>query len=50
MIRGYKPGDSVLMLMAGDCETCEGSGVRTIEMSFLPDVYVRMRNLSRKTF
>src|SRR5690606_12546959 len=34
MIRGYKPGRFSFNVKGGRCETCEGSGVRTIEMSF----------------
>lgn len=40
MIRGYKSGRFSFNVKGGRCETCEGSGVRTIEMNFLPDVYV----------
>ncbi|MEM6262553.1 MAG: excinuclease ABC subunit UvrA [Bacteroidota bacterium] len=39
-IRGYKPGQFSFNVKGGRCETCQGSGLRTIEMNFLPDVYV----------
>jgi excinuclease ABC subunit A len=39
-IRGYKPGRFSFNVKGGRCETCQGSGQRTIEMNFLPDVYV----------
>lgn len=39
-IRGYKPGRFSFNVKGGRCETCGGSGKRTIEMNFLPDVYV----------
>src|SRR5690606_2102619 len=39
-IRGYKPGRFSFNVKGGRCETCEGSGLRTIEMGFLPDIYV----------
>ncbi|MDR1098689.1 MAG: excinuclease ABC subunit UvrA [Tannerella sp.] len=39
-IRGYKPGRFSFNLAGGRCETCKGNGYRTIEMNFLPDVYV----------
>ncbi|MEZ4988039.1 MAG: excinuclease ABC subunit UvrA [Saprospiraceae bacterium] len=39
-IRGYKPGRFSFNVKGGRCETCEGSGMRRIEMNFLPDVYV----------
>jgi excinuclease ABC subunit A len=39
-IRGYKPGRFSFNVKGGRCETCQGAGVRTIEMNFLPDVYV----------
>ena len=45
MIRGYKPGRFSFNVKGGRCETCEGSGVRTIEMSFLPDVYVECETI-----
>ncbi len=39
-IRGYKAGRFSFNVKGGRCETCEGSGMRTIEMNFLPNVYV----------
>ncbi len=39
-IRGYGPGRFSFNVKGGRCETCEGAGIRTIEMNFLPDVHV----------
>ena len=39
-IRGYKPGRFSFNVKGGRCETCQGAGMKTIEMNFLPDVYV----------
>lgn len=39
-IRGYKPGRFSFNVRGGRCETCKGNGNKTIEMNFLPDVYV----------
>jgi excinuclease ABC subunit A len=38
--RGYKPGRFSFNVKGGRCETCEGDGLKRIEMNFLPDVYV----------
>ncbi|MDO4790675.1 MAG: excinuclease ABC subunit UvrA, partial [Porphyromonas sp.] len=39
-MRGYKPGRFSFNIKGGRCETCKGNGYKTIEMNFLPDVYV----------
>jgi len=38
--RGYKPGRFSFNVKGGRCEVCEGDGVITYEMHFLPDVYI----------
>jgi len=50
MIRGYKPGRFSFNVKGGRCETCQGSGVKTIEMGFLPDVYVECDSCYGKRF
>ncbi len=39
-IRGYKTGRFSFNVVGGRCETCEGGGMKTIEMDFLPDVHI----------
>lgn len=39
-IRGYKPGQFSFNVKGGRCETCQGAGMKIIEMNFLPDVQV----------
>jgi excinuclease ABC subunit A len=40
-VRGYQPGRFSFNVKGGRCEECQGAGLKTIEMNFLPDVYVR---------
>lgn len=49
-IRGYKPGRFSFNVKGGRCETCQGGGVRTIEMNFLPDVYVECEDCLGKRY
>lgn len=49
-IRGYKLGRFSFNVKGGRCDSCEGSGVRTIEMGFLPDVYVECEVCQGKRF
>jgi excinuclease ABC subunit A len=50
MIRGYKPGRFSFNVKGGRCATCEGAGLRVIEMNFLPDVYVECETCQGKRF
>ncbi len=49
-VRGYKPGRYSFNVKGGRCETCEGGGLRVIEMNFLPDVYVHCETCQGKRF
>ncbi|MDC9723244.1 MAG: excinuclease ABC subunit UvrA [Urechidicola sp.] len=49
-IRGYKPGRFSFNVKGGRCETCQGGGVRVIEMNFLPDVEVECETCLGKRF
>ena len=50
MIRGYKPGRFSFNVKGGRCETCQGGGLKLIEMNFLPDVYVECETCQGKRF
>ncbi len=49
-IRGYKPGRFSFNVKGGRCETCQGAGMKTIEMNFLPDVYVECETCQGKRY
>ncbi len=49
-IRGYNAGRFSFNVSGGRCETCKGAGVETIEMNFLPDVYVTCRDCNGKRY
>ena len=49
-IRGYKLGRFSFNVKGGRCETCQGGGLRVIEMNFLPDVYVECETCNGKRF
>lgn len=49
-IRGFGPGRFSFNTRGGRCEGCEGAGVKTIEMNFLPDVYVMCPDCNGKRY
>lgn len=49
-IRGYKPGRFSFNVKGGRCETCEGAGMKLVEMDFLPDVYVPCETCKDKRY
>ncbi len=49
-IRGYKAGRFSFNVKGGRCETCQGAGVQTIEMNFLPDVYVHCKDCNGRRY
>ena len=49
-IRGYKPGRFSFNVKGGRCETCQGAGMKVIEMNFLPDVHVECESCNGKRF
>lgn len=49
-IRGYKPGRFSFNVKGGRCETCEGAGMKVIEMDFLPDVLVPCETCKGKRY
>lgn len=48
--RGYKVGRFSFNVSGGRCEDCKGAGVRTIEMNFLPDVYINCESCNGKRY
>lgn len=49
-IRGYKLGRFSFNIKGGRCEVCQGSGLKLIEMNFLPDIYVHCEACHGKRF
>ena len=50
LIRGYKPGRFSFNVSGGKCETCNGGGMKLIEMNFLPDVHVECETCHGKRY
>jgi excinuclease ABC subunit A len=48
--RGYEPGQFSFNVQKGRCQSCEGDGVKRIEMQFLPDVYVTCEECGGKRY
>ncbi|MPL79759.1 UvrABC system protein A [bioreactor metagenome] len=49
-IRNYQAGRFSFNVKGGRCESCQGAGVKQIEMSFLPDVYVTCQDCNGKRY
>ncbi|MBP5411723.1 MAG: excinuclease ABC subunit UvrA [Bacteroidales bacterium] len=49
-IRNYKPGRFSFNVSGGRCEMCKGAGVKTVEMNFLPEVYVHCEACNGKRY
>ena len=49
-LEGYKPGRFSFNVKGGRCEECQGGGMKTIEMNFLPDVYVQCETCMGKRY
>ncbi|MFI3269802.1 MAG: excinuclease ABC subunit UvrA [Rikenellaceae bacterium] len=49
-VRGYKAGRFSFNVKGGRCETCRGAGLQSIEMNFLPDIYVMCKSCGGKRY
>ncbi len=49
-IRGFKPGRFSFNVKGGRCEECQGAGIKTIEMNFLPNVYITCPSCQGKRY